>query len=85
MESRRSKKARNDKLQDIEAGTRRVILRANLWTDARLGMSLWKIQASEIQGDNLRQVRSGSDASESPSRANGAYRISSPGKSHLVF
>lgn len=66
MESWRSKKARDDKLQDIEARTRRVILRTNLWTYARLGMSLREIQASEIQGDNLRQVWSRSDASESP-------------------
>ena len=31
------------KLKNFETGTRRFVLRKNIWTNQRLGMSLWKI------------------------------------------
>src|ERR1019366_9241247 len=62
LESRRSYQTRNHQLPDFQAGARWPLLRTDLRTRHRLGMSLRQVQADEAPRRHLRQVRRRSHA-----------------------
>ncbi len=81
---RRNQEARNDQLSYLQAGARRSVLRPDLRPDQGLRMPVRQIQADEIQGHRLREVRRRSHRFEGPPRADGPYRTCSAGRAHLV-
>src|SRR5437763_5300211 len=58
---RRDQKAGDDQLPDVQAGARRALLRAHLWTDQGLRVLVRQVQAHEVSRHHLREMRRRSD------------------------
>ncbi len=78
------KKPRDDQLPHIPAGARRPVLRQDLRAHQRLGVLVRQVQADEVQGRDLRQVRRGGHPLPRPPRADGPHPPASP-SSHVWF
>src|ERR1700744_4600078 len=73
LEPRRSEEAGNDQLSYVQTGTRWPVLRAHLRTRERLRVLVRQVQAHEVQGYRLREVRRRGHGAEGTPRSYGAY------------
>ena len=71
---RRDQEARDDQLSHVQARARRPVLRAHLRSDQGLRVPVRQVQAHEVQGHRLREVRRRGHRLEGPPRADGPYR-----------
>ena len=71
---RRDQEARDDQLPHLQAGARRPVLRAHLRSDQGLRVLVRQVQAHEVQGPDLREVRRRGDARQGAPRAHGPHR-----------
>ena len=71
---RRDQKAGNDQLPHVQAGAGRAVLRPHLRADQGLRVLVRQVQAHEVQGHHLREVRRRGDARPRAARAHGPYR-----------
>ena len=76
--------ARDDQLPHLQAGARRVVLRAHLRPGEGLRVLVRQVQAHEVQGRHLREVRRRGDARQGAARAHGPYRACRAGRPYLV-
>ena len=81
---RRDQEAGDHQLPDLQAGARRSVLRPHLRSDQGLRVLVRQVQAHEVQGHHLREVRRRGDAVASAARADGPYRARRSGGAHLV-
>ena len=81
---RRDQEAGDHQLPHLQARARRPVLRAHLRADQGLRVLVRQVQAHEVQGHHLREVRRRSDAVAGPARAHGPYRARRAGRAHLV-
>ena len=81
---RRDQEARDDQLPHVQAGARRPVLRAHLRADQGLRVLVRQVQAHEVQGHHLREVRRRGDAVARAARAHGPYRARRAGRAYLV-
>ena len=81
---RRDQEARDDQLPHLQAGARRPVLRAHLRADQGLRVLVRQVQAHEVQGPDLREVRRRGDARQGSPRAHGPHRARRAGRPHLV-
>ena len=81
---RRDQEAGDDQLPHLQAGARRAVLRAHLRADQGLRVLVRQVQAHEVQGHHLREVRRRGDALARAARAHGPYRARRAGRAHLV-
>ena len=81
---RRDQEAGDDQLPHLQAGARRPVLRAHLRADQGLRVPVRQVQAHEVQGRHLREVRRRSDAVAGAARAHGPYLARRAGRAHLV-
>jgi hypothetical protein len=63
---------------------RRPVLRAHLRSDQGLRVPVRQVQAHEVQGHHLREVRRRGHRLEGPPRAHGPHRAGRAGRPHLV-
>ena len=80
----RDQKARNDQLPHLQARARRPVLRAHLRAGEGLRMLVRQVQAHEVQGHRLREMRRRSHGAESAPRPHGPYRARLAGRPYLV-
>ena len=85
MVSRGGNQTGDHQLSDVQARKGRVVLRAYFRSRDRLGMPVRKIQAHEVPGRDLRQVRGGSHPLQSPQGKAGAHRAGLPLLARVVF
>ena len=71
---RRDQEAGDHQLPHVQARARRPVLRAHLRADQGLRVLVRQVQAHEVQGRHLREVRRRSHAVARPARAHGPYR-----------
>ena len=71
---RRDQEARDHQLPDLQARARRPVLRAHLRSDQGLRVLVRQVQAHEVQGRHLREVRRRGDARARAARPHGPYR-----------
>ena len=76
--------ARDDQLPHLQAGARRTVLRAHLRPGEGLRVLVRQVQAHEVQGRHLREVRRRGHARQGPARAHGPYRACRAGRAYLV-
>ena len=76
--------ARDDQLPHLQAGARRAVLRAHLRPGEGLRVLVRQVQAHEVQGRHLREVRRRGDARQGPARAHGPYRARGARRPYLV-
>ena len=81
---RRDQEARDHQLPHLQARARRPVLRAHLRADQGLRVLVRQVQAHEVQGHHLREVRRRGDAVAGAARAHGPYRARRAGRAHLV-
>ena len=81
---RRDQEAGDDQLPHVQAGARRPVLRAHLRSDQGLRVPVRQVQAHEVQGHHLREVRRRGDARARAARAHGPHRARRAGRPHLV-
>src|SRR3954452_20437557 len=81
---RRDQEAGDHQLPNLQAGARRLVLRAHLRADQGLRVPVRQVQAHEVQGYHLREVLGRSDAVEGPARAHGPYRTGGSRRAYLV-
>ena len=81
---RRDQEARDHQLPHVQAGARRPVLRAHLRADQGLRVPVRQVQAHEVQGHHLREVRRRGHAVARPPRAHGPYRARRARRAHLV-
>ena len=81
---RRGHQAGDHQLPDLQAGTRRSLLREDLRPDHRLGVPLRQVQADEAPRRRLRQVRRRGDQVQGAPRADGTHRAGLAGL-HVWF
>ncbi len=84
MVVRRSEEAGDDQLPDLQAGTRRALLRQDLRAREGLRVPVRQVQAPEASRRHLREVRRRGDARQGSPRADGSYRAREPRRAHLV-
>ncbi len=80
----RDQEAGDHQLPHVQAGARRPVLRAHLRPDQGLRVPLRQVQADEVQGHHLREVRRRGNAFARSSRAHGPHRTRRSGCAHLV-
>ena len=85
MVARRGHQAGDHQLPDVQAGTRRPVLRQDLRPGHRLGVPLRQVQAHEAPRRDLRQVRRRGHPGEGPARAAGPYHAGHAGQPRLVL
>ena len=85
MVLRRDQEARDDQLPHLQAGAGRAVLRPHLRPDQGLRVLVRQVQAHEVQGHHLREVRRRGHAVARAARAHGPYRARRPGGAHLVL
>ena len=83
--ARRGDQAGDDQLPDVQAGTRRPVLREDLRADHRLGVPVRQVQAHEAPRRDLRQVRRRSDAGQGPPRAPRPHHAGHAGQPRVVL
>ena len=81
---RRDQEAGDDQLPHVQARARRPVLRAHLRADQGLRVLVRQVQAHEVQGRHLREVRRRSDAVARAPRAHGPYLAGRAGRAYLV-
>ena len=81
---RRDQEAGDDQLPYVQARARRPVLRAHLRSDQGLRVPVRQVQADEVQGHRLREMRCRSHRLEGPPRADGPYRARRARRAHLV-
>ncbi len=81
---RRNQKARDHQLPHLQARARRPVLRAHLRADQGLRVLVRQVQAHEIQGRHLREVRRRGDPRARPSRPHGPYLACGARRAYLV-
>ena len=81
---RRDQEARDHQLPHLQAGAGRAVLRAHLRADQGLRVPVRQVQAHEVQGRHLREVRRRSHAVARPARAHGPHLARGAGRAHLV-
>ena len=81
---RRDQEAGNDQLPDLQAGARRPVLRPHLRSDQGLRVLVRQVQADEVQGHHLREMRRRGDPVAGAPRAHGPHRTGRAGRPHLV-
>src|SRR6202022_3211280 len=80
----RDQEAGDDQLPDVQARTRRLVLRPHLRADQGLRVPVRQVQTNEISRHHLREVRRRSDALKGSARSHGPYRAGLAGGSYLV-
>ena len=83
--ARGSEEARDHQLPDVQARARRPVLRPHLRPDQGLRVRLRQVQAHEVRGRHLRQVRRRGHAGARASRAHGPHRARLPGLPRVVL
>ena len=81
---RRDQEAGDHQLPHLQAGARRAVLRPHLRADQGLRVPVRQVQADEVQGHHLREVRRRGHAVEGPPRAHGPYRARRARRPYLV-
>jgi hypothetical protein len=81
---RRDQEAGDHQLPHVQAGARRPVLRAHLRADQGLRVLVRQVQAHEVQGHHLREVRRRGHAVAGAARAHGPYRARRAGRAYLV-
>jgi hypothetical protein len=81
---RRDKEAGDHQLPHLQARARRPVLRAHLRADQGLRVLVRQVQAHEVQGHHLREVRRRGDAVAGAARAHGPHRAGGAGRAYLV-
>ena len=81
---RRDQEAGDHQLPHLQAGARRPVLRAHLRADQGLRVLVRQVQAHEVQGHHLREVRRRGHAVARAARAHGPYRARRARRAHLV-
>ena len=81
---RRDQEAGDDQLPHVQARARRPVLRAHLRADQGLRVLVRQVQAHEVQGRDLREVRRRGHAVARAPRAHGPYFAGRPGRAYLV-
>ena len=81
---RRDQEAGDHQLPHVQAGARRPVLRAHLRADQGLRVPVRQVQAHEVQGPDLREVRRRGDARQGAPRAHGPHRARRARRAHLV-
>ncbi len=81
---RRNQEAGDDQLSHLQARARRSVLRAHLRADQGLRVLVRQVQAHEVQGRHLREVRRRGDAVARAARAHGPYLAGRPCRAYLV-
>ena len=82
---RRDQEAGDDQLPHLQAGARRPVLRPHLRAHQGLRVPVRQVQAHEIQGRHLREVRRRGDAVARPARAHGPHLARGARRAHLVL
>ena len=81
---RRDQEAGDDQLPHLQARARRAVLRPHLRSGEGLRVPVRQVQAHEVQGRRLREVRRRGDRDQGPPRAHGPHRAGRAGRAHLV-
>ena len=81
---RRDQEARDHQLPHLQARARRPVLRAHLRAHQGLRVLVRQVQAHEVQGPDLREVRRRGDAGQGAPRAHGPHPARRPRRPHLV-
>ena len=81
---RRDQEARDHQLPHLQAGAGRPVLRPHLRSHQGLRVLVRQVQAHEVQGPDLREVRRRGDAGQGAPRAHGPYRAGRARCPHLV-
>ena len=81
---RRDQEARDHQLPHVQARARRPVLRAHLRPHQGLRVLVRQVQAHEVQGPDLREVRRRGDARQGAPRAHGPHPARRPRRPHLV-
>jgi DNA-directed RNA polymerase subunit beta len=81
---RRGQEAGDHQLPDLQAGTRRPVLRQDLRAREGLRMSVRQVQATQASGRGVREVRRRGDPVQGAPRAHGPHRTCQPHGAHLV-
>jgi DNA-directed RNA polymerase subunit beta' len=81
---RRDQEAGDDQLPHLQAGARRPVLRPHLRADQGLRVPVRQVQAHEVQGHHLREVRRRSHAAKVRRERMGHIELASP-VAHIWF
>ena len=81
---RRDQEAGDHQLPHLQARARRPVLRAHLRADQGLRVLVRQVQAHEVQGRDLREVRRRGDARARAARPHGPHRARRARRPHLV-
>ena len=84
LEPWRDQEAGDHQLPHLQAGARRLVLRPHLRAGEGLRVLVRQVQAHEVQGHRLREVRRRSDGAEGAPRPHGPYRAGLAGGAYLV-
>ncbi len=82
--ARRGEEAGDHQLPDLQAGTRRPLLRQDLRAGQGLRVQLRQVQAHEAPRRRLREVRRRGDPVQGAPRAHGPHHAGHAGRAHLV-